>query len=143
MAITSPQAQRVTPMPAFLGSLHEGIPVNDADVALKFYTEVLGLKLLPRPSTLGPGYWLGDPNDTVQFHIIQSEKDVKPGAGAHVSPTGRHTAWLVEDLEPMRQRLRELGVEFQELKPGSIVPSAQLFIKDPDGHTWEFQEVVR
>jgi catechol 2,3-dioxygenase-like lactoylglutathione lyase family enzyme len=142
MAVTSPRAQQIAPMPAFVGSVHEGIPVHDAEVALKFYTEVLGLKVLPRPSVLGPGYWLGDENDTVQFHIIQSDKDVKPGPDAAISPTGRHTAWVVRSLEPFRERLRQLGVEFKELPPGSIVPSAQLFIKDPDGHTWEFQEVM-
>jgi len=129
--------------PKFLGSLHEGIPVKDAEASLKFYTGVLGLKVLPRPSVIGAGYWLGDASDTVQFHLIQNDKDTRPGPEAPISPTGRHTAWLLEDLEPFRQRLRQLGVEFSELPAGSIVPSAQLFVKDLDGHTWEFQETPR
>src|SRR5207248_5712711 len=58
----------------FLGSLHEGIPVKDAEASLKFYTEVLGLKVLPRPSVIGPGYWLADASDTVQFHLIQERQ---------------------------------------------------------------------
>ena len=54
----------------FGGSIHEGIPVSTEklDECIKFYTEVLGLKLLPRPKALdqfGPGAWLGDEDDTV------------------------------------------------------------------------------
>ena len=140
MAIASPRSQATKHGPVFQGSIHEGIPVQDADASLKFYTEVLGLKVLPRPSVIGPGYWLADDRDTVQFHLIQTDKEYRPGPEAKVSPTGRHTAWLVQDLEVFRQHLRQLGIDWQELPAGAIVPSAQLFIKDPDGHTWEFQE---
>jgi glyoxylase I family protein len=126
------------PQVTFLGSIHEGIPVRDLDACVKFYTEVLGLKLLPRPALPGPGAWLGDEDNTVQFHLIVTERDYRPGPEAPISATGRHTAWMVKDLDAFRQRLRALGVPYQE--NSGYIASDQVFIKDPEGHTWEFQE---
>ena len=130
--------QKDLPSLVYLGSVHEGIPVRDLDRAVKFYTEVLGLKLLPRPNLPAPGAWLGDADNTVQFHLIVTEKDYIPGPEAPMTPTGRHTAWMVKDLNVFRERMKALGVEYRELK--GIISSDQLFVKDPEGHTWEFQE---
>jgi glyoxylase I family protein len=130
--------QKDLPALVYLGSVHEGIPVRDLDRAVKFYTEVLGLKLLPRPNLPAPGAWLGDADNTVQFHLIVTEKDYIPGPEAPMTPTGRHTAWMVKDLNLFRERMKALGVEYRELK--GIISSDQLFVKDPEGHTWEFQE---
>ena len=71
-------------------------------------------------------------------HLIVTEKDYIPGPEAPMTPTGRHTAWMVKDLNLFRERMKALGVEYRELK--GIISSDQLFVKDPEGHTWEFQE---
>ncbi len=138
-------AQTQVPTFSFLGSMHEGIPVSgpNLDACVKFYTEVLGLKLLKRPKALddiGRGAWLGDHDDKVQFHLICTERDYKPGPGTSYSATGRHTAWLVKDIEEFRARMKTLGVEVGEAKNLLGAGSAQLFVVDPEGHTWEFQE---
>ena len=130
----------------FVGVIHEGIPVSlrNVDACIKFYCEVFGLKLLPRPKALdarGPGAWLGDQHDRVQFHIIGTERDYRPGADAPISPTGRHTAWMVADLDAFRARMRAFGVHYDEVT--DLIGGAQLFVKDPEGHTWEFQEPPR
>jgi len=133
--------QNSVPTFAFLGSLHEGIPVRDEASlrdCVRFYTEVLGLKILPRPNLPVPGAWLGDASDTVQFHLIVSDRDYSPGPDAAISATGRHTAWIVRDLNALRERLRTLGVPYEERV--GLVASDQVFVKDPEGHTWEFQE---
>ena len=39
---------------------------------------------------------------------------------------------------PGRGRLRQLGIHFDQID--GIVNSDQLFVKDPSGFTWEFQE---
>ena len=129
----------------FLGSMHEGIPVDDAnlDACIRFYTEVLGLTQIPRPPRLddfGRGAWLTDAARRVQFHLIATASDYKPGPGKSHSPTGRHTAWLVQDLAAFRARLETLGVKYGEMKNLLGTGSAQLFVVDPEGHTWEFQE---
>jgi glyoxylase I family protein len=135
---SAPLKSQSLPRFAFLGSIHEGIPVRDLDRSMRFYTEVLGLKLLPRPNLPGPGAWLGDEDNTVQFHLIVTEKDYRPGPEAPISATGRHTAWMVRDLAAFRARLKALGVPYEERT--GLVASDQVFIKDPEGHTWEFQE---
>jgi glyoxylase I family protein len=122
----------------YLGPIHEGIPVRNLEESVKFYTEVLGLRLLPRPPLPGPGAWLGDADNTVQFHLIVTEKDYRPGPDAPISATGRHTAWMVKDLDAFRARMRALGVTYREAK--GYIASDQVFVKDPEGHTWEFQE---
>ncbi len=132
------------PAIAFLGFIHEGIPVSrkNLEACIAFYRQVLGLKLLPRPKALDdlgvPGAWLGDQDDTVQFHLIAKDDEYRPGADAPISATGRHTAWMIKDLDAFRARMRALGIHFEETR--GLVGSAQLFIKDPEGHTWEFQE---
>lgn len=138
-------AQRDVPPLTYLGSMHEGIPVSaqNLDACIEFYTKVLGLKLLPRPKALddlGRGAWLGDQNGRVQFHLIATERDYKPGPGAKYSATGRHTAWLLADIEAFRKRMDALGVPYGEAKNLLGSGSAQLFVVDPEGHTWEFQE---
>ena len=143
MADASVAAQ--VPTVSFLGSMHEGIPVSDEnlDACIKFYTEILGLKLLKRPKALddiGRGAWLGDAAAKVQFHLIATARDSKPGPGTNYSPTGRHTAWLVKDIEAFRRRMEALGVDYGEAKNLLGAGSAQLFVVDPEGHTWEFQE---
>ncbi|MBV9121691.1 MAG: VOC family protein [Chloroflexi bacterium] len=143
MAIASPQpSETKTPAPVFVRSIHEGFPVKDPEASLKFYTEVLGLKVLTyRPAALGPGYWVGSEDGSVQFHIIGSDKDYIPGAGAPLNPTGRHTAWYVQDIDVLRARLDEFGIAHSELT--NLIGVVQLFCADPDGHTWEFQELPK
>ena len=125
-------------MPTMRRPLHEGFPVRNAEVSLKFYTEVLGLKVLPRPSTIGPGYWVGTEDKRVEFHIIQTDTQHIPGPDAKPSAQARHTAWMVDSLAQLRQHLADLDVPYGEQK--GRVGADQVFVVDPDGHTWEFQE---
>jgi catechol 2,3-dioxygenase-like lactoylglutathione lyase family enzyme len=140
---TQSTEQETLPTLTFLGAIHEGVPCSEKNLAacIKFYVEVLGLRLLPRPKALdelGPGAWLGDANNTVQFHLIAKDDEYRPGAGARLAPAGRHTAWMVKDIDTFRARMRFLGVPYDEV--GNLIGSAQVFIQDPEGHTWEFQE---
>ena len=123
--------------PTLRRPLHEGFPVKDAQVSLKFYTEVLGLKVLPRPN-IGPGYWVGTEDKRVEFHIIETDSQYIPGPDAVPAAQARHTAWLVDSLEALRSHLTRLGVPYREQK--GRVGADQVFVVDPDGHTWEFQE---
>ena len=101
----------------WVGSMHEGIPVatENLDACIKFYPEVLGLKLLVRPTALdkfGPGAWLGDEEDTVQFHLIAHDNTLIPGKGAQIEPAGRHTALEIRNIGALSDRLNAVKIEF-------------------------------
>lgn len=141
MAPPSGKTSNVPPL-QFLGSVHEGIPVasEKLDECIEFYIKVLDLKLLPRPAALDKiagGAWLGDADDTVQFHLIANDDTLVPGKDARIEPAGRHTAWRIKDVDALRDRLHALDVPFEEI--GSLIGEAQVFVLDPQGHTWEFQ----
>ena len=139
--MTTPQSglleRPATSAPRLRRPLHEGFPVKDAEVSLKFYTEVLGMQVLPRPN-IGPGYWVGTADKRVEFHIIQTDAQYIPGPDAEPAAQARHTAWMVDSLEELRTHLASLGVPYRESK--GRVGADQVFIVDPNGHTWEFQE---
>jgi glyoxylase I family protein len=127
----------------FVGPMHEGIPVSIAnlDACIAFYTGVLGLERLPRPKAVEefvPGAWFTDRERRIQLHLFAKDDEQRPRPEARVSPTARHTAWMIEDLEGFRNHLQERGVPFEEID--SLVGSVQLFVLDPEGHMWEFQE---
>ncbi len=126
----------------FVGAIHEGIPVANErlDACIAFYRDVFGLKVIPRPKALdelGRGAWLTDENETVQFHLIANDAAIKPGPTASIEPAGRHTAWRIKDAAAFRARMDALGVIYQEI--GGLIGEPQLFVMDPEGHTWEFQ----
>ena len=92
---------------SWIGCMHEGIPVatENLDACIKFYTEVLGLNILSRPKTLdefGPGAWLGDKDDTVQFHLSRRiAKFLRQWA---------HYAHAVPGKSPYRRNLSETNL---------------------------------
>ena len=127
---------------SWIGCMHEGIPVatENLDACIKFYLEVLGLKLLARPKTLdqfGPGAWLGDEDNTVQFHLIANDKISLPGKEVQIDPMSRHTSWKIKDVDAFRDRLSALEIEFKEIT--GLLGTPQIFVLDPQGFTWEFQ----
>ena len=99
------------PQVKWVGVMHEGVPCrrSDLDACIRFYQDVLGLKLLPRPARLDEimgykpsGAWLGDAEDKVQFHLIAKDDEVMPGKDLNAfargcaisaSSTTRSTAW--------------------------------------------------
>src|SRR5665213_3715724 len=124
----------------FIGFIHEGVPckLKDLTACIKFYQDVLGLRLLPRPKALddiGQGAWMGDAGNRVQFHLIAKDDEYAPGAEAGAHPAGRHTAWMVKDINAFRTRMKALGVHFSEIS--NLIGGPQAFIVDPAGHTWE------
>lgn len=111
----------------------------------RFYTEVMGFEVGPRPQFKFPGVWLYqggisvvhvvgiDPNDTAGLVEYLGDKgmDAEPGTG-----TIDHVAFLCDDVDAMRARFQAKGVEFRE----RVVPSlnlTQLFLEDPNGVTLE------
>ena len=113
------------------GFAHSALRITDADRAIGFYENVLGLKRLSsRPNFKFGGAWLEVGNN--QIHLISAEK--REGV---INPMGPHVALDVEDFEETKRTLKEMNIEF--LEAPSNMAGRQLWILDPDGNTVELR----
>ncbi len=125
---------------------HVSIRTADLDACRRFYVEVLGLQLGPRPDFPFPGLWLyaGDTSSTANavVHVIGIDPDDAEGlqrylggrdtAALHGSGAVDHIAFAATGLAAMRERLRRLGIDAREREvPGLRL--RQLFLHDPHG----------
>jgi catechol 2,3-dioxygenase-like lactoylglutathione lyase family enzyme len=137
MAISETRLQTAPETTRLVNTLHQGIPVRDLDAATRFYTEVLGLPIMPRPNFPRPGVWLGYPGGDVEIHLTLMAE--APQLTEAAGPGNRHTAFGVTDLSALKARLESLNVPF--FVQAGFIQSDQIFINDPDGNTLEFQQV--
>ena len=110
---------------------HVSINVDDVDVALGFYVDVLGLaQREDRPPDLGVGgAWLDA--GAQQVHLIHAPPP---------TARGQHFALLVEDLDGVVEELRNREVDVSD--PTPVGHSRQSFLKDPAGNLIELHEAA-
>src|SRR5215471_211591 len=105
------------------------IPSGEESAARDFYCGVLELKEISKPAALASrgGFWLDV--DSFQVHVgVEDFTDRKPSKA--------HVAYLVEDLENWRERLRDHKVEILD---GIPIPGYSRFeFRDPFGNRVEF-----
>ena len=109
------------------GVHHVSLNVGDLDAATRFYTEVLGLEVLPRPDFGFPGLWLR--SEGQEIHLIQVEK--------HEAPEGQHFAFRVDDLDASVEELQGRGVKIAGPFDIPGVSARQAFFRDPSGNMIE------
>jgi lactoylglutathione lyase len=122
------------------------VPVADTEASAKFYVEVVGLEFAYR-----------DADRDVTFLFIGTGKRSMLGLWGPSTTYGRdphccHFAIAVSlgELLAAGNRLNELGVSTrnfagEETTEPSVIgwmPSAQLYFRDPDGHSLEFITVL-
>ena len=126
---------------------HYSIRTLDLEATRKFYTEVMGLTVGPRPPFNFPGLWLyngsHDSYDNAVVHIIgidlndpQGLKDYlgdrDPGSLKNGTGTFDHIAFAATDVAGMLSHLKKTAVPFRE----RTVPALnlhQVFLDDPSG----------
>lgn len=126
---------------------HYSIRTLDLEASRKFYTEVMGFTIGPRPPFKFPGLWLyngsHDAYDNAVVHIIGIDPNDPQGLKDYLgdrdpstlrSGTGTfdHIAFAATDLRQMVGRLQRKNVPFRE----RTVPSLglhQVFLDDPSG----------
>ena len=125
---------------------HYSIRTTDLDASRRFYADVLGLSVGPRPEFPFPGLWMyrGDHADMANavVHIIGIDRNDPQGlkqylgdrAEASLAGSGAvdHIAFYADGLAAMLAHLQAQGVPFRERS----VPSVglhQLFLDDPCG----------
>jgi glyoxylase I family protein len=110
---------------------HVSLIVSDTDKSLEFYCGILGLERVERPDLGFPGAWLqvGDQH----IHLLElpnpDSTDNRPLHGGR----DRHTAFSVQGLDLLRQRLHEAGIDYSMSQSGRKA----LFCRDPDANAVE------
>jgi len=125
---------------------HVALPARDAEGTLRFYTDVLGLRLIDACSG---DDWGGQPWMMMVFAAgdgrslaLSVRRGGEPGAeGASAAEAGaddvRHLAFAVatqDDLEGWRERLRAHGVECRDEDHGA---QQSIYFADPNGNVVE------
>mgnify|MGYP001825880912 FL=1 len=111
-----------------LGVHHVSINVGDADEAIAFYTDVLGLTVRDdRPDFPFGGAWLDVGGQ--QVHLL--EIDVP-------DDNGQHFAIRVSDLDAAVAELRSRDVTVTD--PSPVGTSRQSFLHDPSGNRIELHQ---
>ncbi|MCZ8515531.1 VOC family protein [Paenibacillus filicis] len=115
---------------------HIGVRVNDMDASIRFYTEVLGMKLVKR-APLADGVELGflsfPGSDDVEIELIGRGSD-----GLSDSGKVHHIAFTVSEIEAEIERLKAHGVTMIDETPKTILNGAKLaFFFGPDGERLE------
>ncbi|WP_421932703.1 VOC family protein [Phenylobacterium sp.] len=123
---------------------HYAVRAADLEASRRFYVEVLGLRVGPRPAFAFPGLWLYAGPDESRFGVVHL---IGAGVGLQAylgdgSPsqdgTGAmdHVAFLAADWPSQRRRCRGAGIDYVErTAPG--LGLLQVFLRDPDGVTVE------
>ncbi len=107
---------------------HVALHVRDINVSMRFYGEVMGLPLLPRPAFGFPGAWYALGRQ--ELHLIE-QKDLTEADRRH-----HHFALLIDDTQAAERELQSRGVTdfYHSMRPDGAV---QLFFHDPDGYRIE------
>jgi len=122
---------------------HYFVRANDLERTRRFYCELLGFEVMPRPDFPFPGYWLGVAGK-VQVHmgphgIANSELyylGTSPRSATDNTGVVDHIAFLASEPKEFVERFNGRGLKF---RPRSLPESElyQLFVEDPDGITIE------
>ena len=122
---------------------HYFVRVNDLERSRRFYCDVLGFEVMPRPDFPFPGYWLGF-GGKIQVHmgphgIPNSDLyylGTTPGSATDNTGIVDHIAFLATDPKSFSQRFDAVGLKARK-RYFPEVRLFQMFVKDPDGLTIE------
>jgi catechol 2,3-dioxygenase-like lactoylglutathione lyase family enzyme len=109
------------------------MPPGGNDLARAFYGEALGMREIPKPSTLSNNLvWFAANENGDEVHVFQ-EENMGPNSAE------QHLCLEVDDIEAFRMRLVEHG--FDPRTPESIVNRPRLFVRDPFDNLIELVEI--
>jgi len=122
--------------------LHTMIRVKNIDESLKFYTELLNMKLDHKKRLDDCWlYFLTDEDNTAQIELTYN--DETPEEGYQIGSGFGHFAFSVESLDEFSKKLESLNYEYL-YEPFDLNGKGTkiAFVKDPDGYEIELIEKV-
>jgi len=115
---------------------HVSLIVEDLNIALAFYQEVLRLEIdKTRPDLGYPGAWLLLPAQQ-QLHLMQLDDPDKNSERPEHGGRDRHVAFTVNSIDYIAASLDSLEIPYTKSRSGRMA----LFCRDPDGNALEFIE---
>ncbi len=112
---------------------HVNIRTTDLEATQKFYEDIVGLKIGPRPDFARAGIWLWN-DDHPWVHVSMAET---ADGGQERDEGFGHIAFEISGLKELIDKLGAEGIEYQlRASPGREM--AQLFFDDPSGVHLEF-----
>lgn len=117
------------------GLFHIAIKTDDLEATIRFYTQVLGLRQVPRPDFGYPGAWLACSTATGEaiFHIYAGGPALgKEGKAPIGTAAIDHVSLNAVGFHEFRKKFAEAGLKWREF----LVPRTtlwQLFVYDPNG----------
>ena len=122
-------------MPTVKRLQHTSVPMPPGgnEQARAFYGAALGMREIPKPSTLSNNLvWFAASDEGDEVHVFQ-EENMGPNSAA------QHLCLEVDDIAAYESRLREHG--FAVEIPERIVNRPRLFVRDPFGNLVELVEI--
>ena len=115
------------------GLFHVAIKTNDLDATVKFYTEVLGMKLVHRPDFGFPGAWIAAGDNVPIIHIYAGGPALAAdGKTPYGTSALDHVSLTIKGWDECLERVKKLGYDWR----AAIVPGTslwQIFVHDPSG----------
>jgi glyoxylase I family protein len=120
---------------------HVAIIASDYRRSRRFYTEVLGLRIVREVWREARASWKCDlaVGDHAQIELF-SFPDPPPRPSTPEAQGLRHLAFTVPDLEPVRLHLEACGVAVEPVRIDPHTGKRFTFFKDPDGLPLELYE---
>jgi catechol 2,3-dioxygenase-like lactoylglutathione lyase family enzyme len=107
---------------------HVNVRTANLEQLVRFYTDVIGLRLGERPPLGFPGAWLYASQRPV-VHLVGVEEQPRPDGALRLE----HFAFTATGLTEFVEKLARLGIEYrQSRQPGT--GNVVLNLRDPDGN---------
>jgi Lactoylglutathione lyase and related lyases len=121
---------------------HVSLVVADLEASRRFYADLLGMTIVPRPAFDFGGLWLQAGSTLI--HLIEQHKESGPAGntifpGASPSRTW-HVAFLVDNVSAALAEMQTHQVRIASGPKKRPDGALQLFVFDPDGYVIELGE---